>query len=217
MSVLPATSNLIHIVSESGIATDPAKVEAVAHWKPPTDLPSLQSFLGFCGYYRRFIKNYSITVRPLTELCKGYPPTQKKRKAAKVPDKTYYRVSEPFGDRWDQSCTEAFKNIIRCLTNAPVLAFTDPSKPYVLHIDASFQGLGAVLNQEHQEGLRPVAFATRKLSCSEKNYPVHQLEFLALKWAVVDKFHDYLYRAKFVVRTDNNSLTYILTTERQIS
>ncbi|XP_073711543.1 uncharacterized protein [Misgurnus anguillicaudatus] len=203
-----------HIVSENGIATDPDKVEAVTRWKQPTDLPSLQSFLGFCGYYRRFIKNYSIIVRPLTELCKGYPPTQKNRKSASSSDKSYYKVNEPFGDRWDQSCSEAFQKIIHCLTNAPVLAFSDPTKPYILHIDASFHGLGAVLNQEYPEGLRPVAFASRKLSASEKNYPVHQLEFLALKWAVVDKFHDYLYGAQFTVRTDNNPLTYILTTAK---
>lgn len=203
-----------HIVSEQGIATDPRKVEAVTRWKQPTDLSSLQSFLGFCGYYRRFIKNYSIIVRPLTELCRGYPPTQKKSKSNQGTSKTYYRVNEPFGDRWDQSCSEAFQQIIHCLTDAPVLAFADPSKPYTLHIDASLHGLGAVLNQEHPEGLRPVAFASRKLSASEKNYPVHQLEFLALKWAVVDKFHDYLYGAQFKVETDNNPLTYILTTAR---
>lgn len=203
-----------HIVSEHGIATDPAKIEAVTRWKRPTDLPSLQSFLGFCGYYRKFIKNYSIIVRPLTELCKGYPPTQKKQKSTSSSDKTYYKVKEPFGDRWDQSCSEAFQKIIHCLTNTPVLAFSDPTKPYILHIDASFHGLGAVLNQEYPEGLRPVAFASRKLSASEKNYPVHQLEFLALKWAVVDKFHDYLYGAQFTVRTDNNPLTYILTTAK---
>ncbi|CAI5676583.1 unnamed protein product [Oreochromis niloticus] len=210
----PQVTYVGHIVSEKGIATDPTKVEAVASWKQPTDFPSLQSFLGFCGYYRRFIKDYSIIVKPLTELCKGYPPTQKGKRAVKVPEKTYHRVNEPFGDRWDAACTEAFQNIIHSLTNAPVLAFADPTKPYVLHIDASLQGLGAVLNQEHPEGLRPVAFASRKLSSSEKNYPVHQLEFLALKWAVVDKFHDYLYGAQFTVRTDNNPLTYILTTAK---
>lgn len=203
-----------HIVSEHGIATDPDKVEAVKRWKQPTDLSSLQSFLGFCGYYRRFIKNYSIIVRPLTELCKGYPPTQKKRKSTSAADKTYYKVNEPFGDRWEQSCSEAFQKIIHCLTNTPVLAFGDPTKPYIVHIDASCHGLGAVLNQEYPEGLRPVAFTSRKLSASEKNYPVHQLEFLALKWAVVNKFHDYLYGAQFTVRTDNNPLTYILTTAK---
>lgn len=101
-----------------------------------------------------------------------------------------------------------------CLTHAPVLAFANPTKLYILHVDASFNGLGAVLNQEYPEGLRPVAFASRKLRKRERNYPVHQLEFLALKWAVVDKFHDYLYGAKFTVRTNNNPLTYVLTTAK---
>lgn len=74
-----------------------------------------------------------------------------------------------------------------------MLAFADLAKPYVLYTDASFKGVGAVLYQEHPDVLRPVAFASRKLSSPEQRYPVHQLEFLALKWAVVDKFHDYLY------------------------
>lgn len=204
-----------HIVSEAGIATDPEKVAVVKNWLEPTDLKSLRSFLGFCGYYRRFIANYSSIVRPLTELTKGYPPTQKSKKAQpKDPAKIYLKPSEPFKERWDQSCQHAFKKIIDCLTNAPVLAFADPTKPYVLHVDASMNGLGAVLNQEYPEGLKPVAFASRKLSDSERNYPVHQLEFLALKWAVVDKFHDYLYGANFTVRTDNNPLTYVLTTAK---
>lgn len=83
-----------------------------------------------------------------------------------------------------------------------------------MHVDACLQGLGAVLYQEHSTGLRPVAFASRKLNNAEQKYPIHQLEFLALKWAVVDKFHDYLYGAKFTVRTDNNPLTYVLTTAK---
>lgn len=135
------------------------------------------------------------------------------RKLAEKPKQGYYKESEPFGERWDQYCSEAFHKIIYCLTNAPVLAFADPNQPYVLHVDASFKGLGAVLYQAYPEGLRPVAFASRKLSPSELNYPIHQLEFLSLKWAVVDKFHDYLYGAKFTVRTDN-PLTYVLTSAK---
>ncbi len=92
--------------------------------------------------------------------------------------------------------------------------FADPTKLYILHVDASMNGLGAVLNQEHPNGLRRVAYASRKLSVSEQRYPIHQLEFLALKWAVVDKFHDYLYGAQFVVKTDNNPLTYVLSTAK---
>lgn len=202
-----------HIVSAEGVATDPEKVKAVSTWPQPTDLKSLRSFLGFCGYYRRFIANYAAIVQPLTELTKGYAPTQQGRKLDKEKSKTYLE-SEPFGDRWNQSCTEAFRRIIQCLTTAPVLAFADPNKPYILHVDASLKGLGAVFYQEHSSGLQPVAFASRKLSNSEQNYPVHQLEFLALKWAVVDKFHDYLYGVKFTIRTDNNPLMYVLTTAK---
>lgn len=210
----PQVTYLGHIVSSDGVATDPSKVEAVKNWPLPTDLKSLRSFLGFCGYYRRFIANYSAIVRPLTELTKGYAPAQIKHKLKNKNNQGYFKEAEPFGERWDTSCTEAFNKIIHCLTHAPVLAFADPSKPYVLHVDASFKGLGAVLYQDEAGRLRPVAFASRKLSPSEHNYPVHQLEFLALKWAVVDKFHDYLYGAQFTVRTDNNPLTYVLTTAK---
>ncbi|XP_067293892.1 uncharacterized protein [Pseudorasbora parva] len=202
-----------HIVSAAGVSPDPAKIEAVTSWKRPTDLKSLRSFLGFCGFYRRFIKDYSTIVRPLTELTKGYPPTSGQNKHT-TDGKKFYKTSEPFGERWDDICTAAFHKIIYCLTHAPVLAFADPNKSYVLHVDASLSGLGAVLNQEHSGGLRPVAYASRKLSASEHRYPIHQLEFLALKWAVVDKFHDYLYGAQFVVKTDNNPLTYVLSSAK---
>ncbi|XP_048108990.1 uncharacterized protein LOC125300872 [Alosa alosa] len=208
----PRVKYVGHIVSADGIATDPAKVEAVTQWPQPTDLKSLRSFLGFCGYYRRFVANYSSIVKPLTDLTKGYPPVRKGKKPTVAKDQQYYKEAEPFGSRWTGACTKAFREIIRRLTNAPVLAFADPNKRYVLHIDASLKGLGAVLNQVHPEGLRPVAFASRGLTAAERRYHIHQLEFLALKWAVVDKFHDYLYGVRFTVMTDNNPLTYVLTT-----
>lgn len=202
------------IVSANGVATAPAKIETVPTWPHPTDLKTLRSFLGFCGYYRRFIANYSSIVRPLTNLTQGHAPKQHHRKTDKDSKKVYLKDSEPFGERWSPACTTDFHQIINCLIHAPVLAFSDPNKPCVLHVDASLTGLRAVLYQEHPEGLRPVAFASRKLSASKKNYPVHQLEFLSLKWAVVDKFHDYLYGAKFTVWTDNNPHTYVLTTAK---
>ncbi len=152
-------------------------------------------------------------MRPFTELTKGYPPTSGHNKKAKNGTK-YFKESEPFGERWDDACTSAFHKIIHSLTHAPVLAFADPTKPYILHVDANMNGLGAVLNQEHPNGLRPVAYASRKLSVSEQRYPIHQLELLALRWAVVDKFHDYLYGAQFVVKTDKNPLTHVLSTAK---
>lgn len=84
----------------------------------------------------------------------------------------------------------------------------------MLHTDASTEGLGAVLYQE-QDGLeRVIAYASRGLRASEKHYPAHKLEFLCLKWAVTDKFHDYLYGNQFTVFTDNNPLTYVLSTAK---
>ena len=91
-----------------------------------------------------------------------------------------------------------------------MLAYADYDLPFILYTDASGKGPGAVLSQE-QKGQEPViAYASRGLSPSERNYPVHKLEFLALKWAVTEKFLDYLYGAKckFTIYTDNNPLTY---------
>lgn len=100
------------------------------------------------------------------------------------------------------------------LTTAPVLGFANPKLTYFLHTDASTKGLGAALYQEQEGQMRVIAYASRGLSRSESNYPAHKLEFLALKWAVTEKFRDYLYGSQFTVITDSNPLTYVLTTAR---
>ena len=98
----------------------------------------------------------------------------------------------------------------------PVLAYVDYSLPFKLHIDASSTGLGAVLYQNQDGSDRVVAYASRSLKSSENNYSAHKLEFLALKWAVTEKFHDYLYGAEFHVVTVNNPLTYVFTTAKLV-
>lgn len=214
-----------HIVSRDGISTDPSKVEAVKSWPCPKNISDLRSFLGFSGYYRRFVKDYSRISYPLNQLLKGCITTGKSEqksgggKDAKLfkangETKQFFYPSEPFGLRWDSKCETAFEMLKQRLTEAPILAFADPKLPYTLHVDASREGLGGVLYQDQGSGLRPVAFVSRSLSPSEKNYPTHKLEFLALKWAVTEKLHDYLYGVKFEVHTDNNPLTYILTTAK---
>ena len=212
-------------MSKNGIATDPSKIEAVRSWPRPENITTLRSFLGFCGYYRRFVKDFARICHPLNQLLQGctvtrktgeriqFSKTGKENKARKLENETRacFRPSEPFGSRWDKSCEEAFETLKKNLTEAPVLAITNPELPYVLHVDASREGVGGVLYQDHGEGLRPIAFVSRSLTPSERNYPTHKLEFLALKWAVTNKLHDYLYGARFEVHTDNNPLTYVLT------
>ena len=98
---------------------------------------------------------------------------------------------------------------------APILAYADFTKPFKLHTDACGSGLGAVLYQTHEDGTDAlIAYASRSLSKGESHYPVHKLEFLPLKRAVVKKFHEYLYGSTFNVYTDNNPLTYIITTAK---
>ena len=102
----------------------------------------------------------------------------------------------------------------RLCTEFPILAHADFKAPFVLHTYANGYGLGAVLYQVQDEQKRFITYASRSLSRSERNYPLHKLEFLALKWAITDKFHEYLYGSKFQVYTDNNPLTYVLTTAK---
>ncbi|KAG6922355.1 hypothetical protein G0U57_002796, partial [Chelydra serpentina] len=105
-----------------------------------------KTFLGFSGYYRRFVKNYATIVKPLNDLTRGYqsgkPKSKTKNKGGsrKPPVQRHYGPFEPFGPRWDERCERAFQEIIACLTHAPVLVFADPSKPFILHTDASLEG-----------------------------------------------------------------------------
>ena len=188
-----------HVVSEEGIKTDPDKIKALKGWPTPKSIKDVRKFLGFAGYYRRFCKGFSAIVRPLNDLLVG-------QSTSKPTKKTVFK--------WEEPQQTAFKTIIDRLSNPPILGYADYRMPFKLHTDASGNGLGAVLYQ-HQDGLdRVIAYASRSLKPAERNYPAHKLEFLALKWAITDKFHDYLYGAKFDVFTDNNPLTYILSTAR---
>ena len=99
--------------------------------------------------------------------------------------------------------------------STPILAYPNYQLPFTLHTDSSTDGLGAVLYQKQDGKMRVIAYASRSVSKAEANYPAHKLEFLALKWAVCEKFHEYLYGSKpFEVFTDNNPLTYVLTSAK---
>ena len=190
-------SYLGHVVSEEGIHTDPKKIETVKTWKRPHNVHTVRKFLGFVNYYRKFIKDYSKIARPLYDLVSG--DNAKKR-------------TNPV--EWSEAAEEAFQTLIEKCTTAPILGYADFSLPFELHIDASGIGLGAILYQKQEGKKRVIAYASRTLSHSEARYPAHKLEFLALKWALTDQFYEYLYGNSFEVYTDNNPLTYVLTTAK---
>jgi len=195
-----------HLVSAKGIRTDPDKISKVRDWARPTDRKEVLQFLGFTGYYRRFVKGYAMLAAPLYRLTSG-DPRKKKRGGKKVPSQDL-----PF--LWTNECEEGFQSLKVQLTTAPVLGYPNYNLPFVLQTDASGSGLGAVLAQVQDGAERVIAYASRGLSPAETRYPAHKLEFLALKWAVTSKFHDHLYGRKFSVLTDNNPLKYVMTTAK---
>uniref|UniRef100_A0A669DQG9 ribonuclease H n=1 Tax=Oreochromis niloticus TaxID=8128 RepID=A0A669DQG9_ORENI len=203
-----------HVVDAHGVHTDPEKISALKIWPRPSNFKELKCFLGFAGYYRRFVEGYSKIAKPWNRLTACYRPPKKRGKIYKrEPPRLSYSPTQPLGEQWTHEC-ETFRTIIEKLISAPILAFANPQLPYVLHTDACRDGLGAALYQEQEGRLRAIAYASRGLSKSEQNYPTHKLEFLALKWAVCEKFNDYLYGSSFTVLTDNNPLTYVLTTTK---
>ena len=111
---------------------------------------------------------------------------------------------------WGEQHQKALEKLLDHLTSAPVLGYPDFSQPFVLHTDASQEGLGAVLYQRQDGKMRVTGYGSRSLTKAERNYHLHsgKLEFLALRWAVCEHFRDYLYYAPhFVMYTDNNPLT----------
>ena len=157
----------------------------------------VRHFLGFTHYYHQFIYKYAQVARPLYKLILG-ENTSRKNKATV----------------WDDECEEAFRKLKEICTITPILAYTDFSKLFKLHTNACTLELGAIPCQNLDGVHHIIGYANRSLSKMEHEYPAHKLESLALKWAVMDQFHKYLYGINFVMYTDNNPLTYILTSAK---
>ena len=108
---------------------------------------------------------------------------------------------------------ETFQALKQACMSSPVLVFADYMKDFLLEMDASKEGLGAVLSQKQVDGhFHLVAYGSQVLTAHEKNYHSTKLEFLVLKWAITEHFKEYLLYQPFLVKTDNNPLTYIMTT-----
>ena len=193
------TKFLGHVVSASGIKTDSDKTDIIKDWKIPSNTKEVRQFIGLLSYYRSFIKNFSNLASPLTDLLKGKLIKRGKSKMF-VAVKFYWGIEQQ----------KAFELLKLAFLDNVCLQHPDFTKKFILEVDASRGGLGAVLSQEYQGKVKPIAFASRKTSLSESSYPSHKLEFLALKWAVTQKFKDYLQHTYFDIYTDNNPLAYII-------
>jgi hypothetical protein len=181
----PEVKYLGLLISCNRLRMDPGKVKAVTDWLAPSNVTKLQRFIGFSNFYRRFIDHFSGTARPLHDLTK-----------AKVPFV------------WDNRCKAAFNKLKTAFTTAPVLKIANPYRPFLLKCDCSDYALGAVLSQVcyKDRELHPVAFLSRSLIQSEKNYEIFDKELLAIV-AAFKEWRQYLegnpHRLKAIVYTNH--------------
>lgn len=207
-----------HVINGEGVAVDPAKVEVITRMtvrdlmeedECTPSLRRIKSFLGMVFYYQHFIPNCSAIAKPLFALTAG----QKRRGKSVKNWKSVGAFRKLTPADWSAECGKAFDLLKTMLLECVVLAHPNFDEPFILSVDASLDGLGAVLSQvpQGESKARPVAFASKTLSASQRKYPAHRLEFMALKWSVCEKFSHWLKGRSFTVWTDNNPLTYLLT------
>ena len=191
---------LVHHVSQKGVLPSKKNLESIAQCPPPDTYTKVKSFVGLVGHYRHFIKGFAKIAAPLYDLTSGDNKDKKSERVNLSPE-----------------AREAFDRLKAACLQAPILSFPDFNKPFLLEMDASGRGLGAVLSQKQADGrYHPIAYASHVMNETEQRYHSNKQEFLALKWAVTEQFHEYLSphrknRNEFVVHTDNNPLTYIFS------
>lgn len=188
-------SFLGYIISADGVLMDDSKVKAVVKWPQPSSVKELQRFLGFANFYRRFIRNFSVIASPLTSLLRG--------------GGKYFK--------WTTDCAAAFAQLKEKFTSAPILHHPDPEREFIIEVDASNTGVGAVLSQRYGNPAKmfPCAFYSRKLNSAERNYDVGDRELLAMKTAF-EEWRHWLEGARqpFTVLTDHRNLEYIRSAKR---
>lgn len=177
-----------HVISNQGISPDPNKVAALTKMPVPGSKDQLKSFLGLASYYRKFASNFAEIAEPLHALLKK--------------DKEFW---------WTELQQGAFDSLKVSLSSAPIRAYPEQRKPYFVHTDASGVGIGAVLTQtDGANAEHPVAFISRTLGRSERNYAAIEWEALAVVWAV-KSFRHYLLGKPFTVITDHAPLRWLLS------
>ena len=176
-----------HIVTAEGLRPNPRVTEAVQSFPTPENIQGVRRFLGMASYYRRFIAGFAKITQPLHHLTAKDVPFQ-----------------------WVPECEAAFTELKSRLATPPVLAYPRFGEEFVLETDASILGLGAVLSQKQLDRrLHPVAYASRALNPSEKNYCVTELETLAVVWGTTH-FRSYLYGGDMTIITDHSAVKPVL-------
>jgi transposase InsO family protein len=199
-------SYLGRLVGRDGYKMDEKNVRAVRELanKEFQTVGEVRQLLGLLSFHRRSVQDFAPIAKPLTDLLGGVPEGKKSATGKKVlPSKQKIQ--------WEAEHQTALEKLIQLITNPPLLAYPDYTQPFFIHTDASGLGLGSILYQKQGGEIRVIAYGSRTLKPSERNYHSTKLEFLAMKWAITEQFRDILsYADHFEVFTDNNPLLFIM-------
>ncbi len=188
------------LVSDKGVRIDPKDLDAVRAWKAktPTTVGEVRRMLGFLSYYRSYVQDFSRIAKPIYDLLQVKQGTGSVQTKPRAVGKKNVQLPSRTPIEWKEEHQRILCRLVEALTTPPVLAYPDFDLPFTLHTDASEQGLGAVLYQRQAGKMRVIGYGSRTLTPAERNYRLHsgKLEFLALKWAICEKFRDYLFYAQ---------------------
>ncbi|CAN6567579.1 unnamed protein product [Malus baccata var. baccata] len=173
-----------HVISSKGMEVDKAKIDVITNMVAPTTVKGVRSFLGHAGFYRRFIKNFSMITRPLCNL-----------------------LAKDVVFHFDKACMDAFNTLKYELTSAPIIMAPDWSLPFELMCDASDYAIGAVLGQRVNKLPHVIYYASRTLHDAQLNYSTTEKELLAIVFAL-EKFRSYLVESKVIVFSDHAALRF---------
>ena len=168
---------------------DPENIDAVSSLKekPRGTVGDLRKLLGLLSYYRRYMPSFARKAKPLCDIVtQATPPGECQGPKRKKQTGNTGQVPSSATIAWTKEHQNVLEKLIEHLITPPIMAYPDYNKPYIVHTDASKDGLGAVLYQGQEEAIRVIAYASRSLTNAEKNYHLHggKLEFLVLKWAI---------------------------------
>ena len=176
-----------HVISKNGVLPNPDNIQKVMDWPTPRSVKQVRSFLGLGNYYRRFVKNYSRVVKPLTDLT---------------------RKDLVFS--WTPKCQEAFDLLKEKLTGPEIMAYPKDAGDFIVDCDACDFSIGCVLSQVQQGTERVIAYGSRTLDKAERNYCVTDKELLAVKH-FIEHYKHYLLGRKFLVRSDHQALKWLFS------
>lgn len=181
----PEVTYIGHKCTQNGVLPDDSKLDTVKNYPRPIDKDSVKRFVAFANYYRKFIHHFATIAKPLNAL------TRKKSIF-----------------KWTENCENSFVTLKNALISPPILQYPDFTRQFIITVDASKHGTGAILSQMHGDDDLPISYASKSFTSGEANKPTIEQELIAIHFAI-KHYRPYLYGTQFLVKSDHRPLIYL--------